>query len=330
MVNIYIPPRWRISESEVTPESAYLNRRQFLQSVGLSGLMLSGASACGAQPEAQSSGTSIPEPAVALPLPEYQVNATYADAGRPLSDEERVTHYNNFYEFGLRKTDPVRNSATFRLDPYSLEIDGLVDKPLKLDLAEIEKLGYEERVYRFRCVEAWSMTVPWLGIPLRKLLERAGVKSEAKYVGFTSFFDPEQAQGQNNKNYPWPYYEGLRIDEAMNDLAFVATGLYGKRLLPQSGTPLRIVLPWKYGYKGPKSIVKMTLLETQPHTFWNDTNAREYGFYSNVDPQVPHPRWSQAMERDISAALKNVETQWYNGYGAEVGELYADMPRVLS
>lgn len=330
MANIHIPPRWRIPESMVTPESAYLDRRQFLQSVGLTGLMVAGASACTAQPAGQPPDEAVSAPAVSLPLPEYQRNEKYADAGRPLSDEKRVTRYNNFYEFGLRKTDPAKNAQGFSLEPYTLEIDGLVDTPLKLDLSDIEKLGYEERIYRFRCVEAWSMTVPWLGVPLRRLLERAGVKSEAKFVSFTSFHDPVQAPGQNNNNYPWPYYEGLRIDEAMNDLAFVATGLYGKRLLPQSGTPLRIVLPWKYGYKGPKSIVKMTLLDTQPHTFWNDINAREYRFYSNIDPQVAHPRWSQAMERDISGVLKNIKTQWYNGYGAEVGELYTDMPRILS
>lgn len=330
MANIHIAPRWRIPASEATPESIYLNRRQFLQSIGLSGLMVVGAGACTAQTLGQPLNETLAGSAISLPLPEYQRNVKYADAGRPLSDPKLVTRYNNFYEFGLRKTDPAANSQGFKLDPYTLEIDGLVDTPLKMDLTDIERLGYEERIYRFRCVEGWSMTIPWLGLPLRKILEHAGLKSEAKFVSFTSFYDPEQAKGQNNPNFDWPYYEGLRLDEAMNDLAFVATGLYGTRLLPQSGTPLRIITPWKYGYKGAKSVVKITLLDTQPRTFWNDANAAEYKFYSNVDPQVPHPRWSQAKERDISGAFKNKKTQWYNGYGEEVAKMYADMPRVLS
>jgi len=328
-------PGWYLPETAATPESAYQNRRAFLKTMGLGGMIAAGIgcseSDVGAQgPVATAKAPELP------PLPEHTVNAAYADAGRDITDETKATTYNNFYEFGLNKGDPARYAKDFHLNPYTLKIDGLVDKPVEMDVEQIEALGFEQRVYRFRCVERWAMTIPWLGVPLRKVLEQAGVKSSAKYVAFKSFYDPEKAPGQKNKSYKWPYYEALRLDEAMNDLAFISTGHYGKRLVPQSGTPLRIVLPWKYGYKGPKSVVQMTLTDKEPPTFWNDANGREYKFYSNIDPKVSHPRWSQARESYLGDATPGGrlggfrhDTQWYNGYGEQVADLYADLPRKL-
>ena len=314
-------PPWYLPDSAATPESKYVNRRQFLRAMGATGIIAAGIGC----------GTRLGDVALAVTgsLPAHETNPDYADAGRPLSDEKLVTTYNNFYEFGFGKDDPVKNAQNFKLDPYTLTIDGLVDTPLTLDLDTIYGLGLEERVYRFRCVEAWAMTVPWVGVPLRALLDRAGVKADAKYITFQSFLDPEQAPGQKNQSFDWPYHEALRIDEAMNDLTFISVGLYGKKLPPQSGTPLRVIVPWKYGYKGPKSVVRMELVANQPKTFWNEANAREYKFYSNVDPQVPHPRWSQAKERYIEEVVKSRPTRWYNGYEEQVAHMYSDMPRVL-
>lgn len=319
MAHIIRRPSWYLPESAATPESVHMNRRTFLAGLGLGGLALMG----------QRLGTAhAAETGPGSPLEAAQ-NPAYADAGRPVTDEKLVTTYNNFYEFGFGKADPANYAKDFTLDPYTLEIGGLVDKPMKLDLDQIEQLGLEERVYRFRCVEAWAMTVPWIGVPLRKLIELAQPRAEAKYVRFVSFYDPDVAFGQQHTGYAWPYHEGLRMDEAMNELTLVTTGLYGKRLLPQSGTPLRIVVPWKYGYKGPKSVVKMEFVAEQPRTFWNTANSDEYKFYSNVDPEVPHPRWSQAKERYLGEAVKSHDTQWYNGYGEQVAHLYADRERVL-
>jgi methionine sulfoxide reductase catalytic subunit len=326
MSNIHINPSWHLPESAATPESLYVNRREFLRTMGLGGMALAGTGFLTTPSFGQDAAT--PKPAMA-PLPPYATNPAFADAGRPLTEEKLVYSYNNFYEFGFSKSHPATVAKGFSLSPYTLKIDGLVDKPLELDLDDIEKLGCEERVYRHRCVEAWSMVVPWLGVPLRKLVEKAKPTSDAKYVVFTTFYDPERAPGQKDTRYKWPYTEGLRLDEAMNDLAFVTTGLFGKRLLPQSGTPLRIVVPWKYGYKGPKSIVRMSFVDKQPETFWMEAVASEYKFYSNVDPKVPHPRWSQAKELYLGGNTKSNPTQWYNGYGEQVAHLYADMPRTL-
>jgi sulfoxide reductase catalytic subunit YedY len=231
--------------------------------------------------------------AAAADLPAFERNARFADAGRAFTDKKYPLFYNNFYEFGFSKGDPARNSKGFSLDPYTLEIDGLVERPVKLGLDDTE------------------------------------IKPEAKYVAFKSFYDPERAPGQRQKVYDWPYHEGLRLDEAMNELTLAVTGLYGKRLVPQSGTPLRIIIPWKYGFKGPKSVVKMTLVADQPPTLWNTAQPSEYKFYSNVDPRVPHPRWSQAMEKLLGDEVVEVPTQWYNGYGDYVAHLYETMPREL-
>ncbi len=317
MAHIILRPSWHLPENAATPESSYINRRSFLAAAGIGAATLAGL-------PLDFAGAQSPVAALDfVPSPEF------ADAGRPLTDENLALSYNNFYEFGFNKTDPMAKAKGFTLDPYTLEIGGLVEMPIKLDLDQIEKLGLEERVYRHRCVEAWSMTVPWVGVPLSKILERVAPKPEAKYVRFVSFHDPDRAPGQKYPGYDWPYHEGLRIDEAMNDLALVTTGLYGKRLAPQSGTPLRIVVPWKYGYKGPKSVVKIELVATKPPTFWNKANADEYKFFSNVDPEVPHPRWSQAKERWLGESLKSHETLWYNGYGEQVAAMYADKPRDL-
>lgn len=325
MAYILKRPSWYLPESAATPEAMYQNRREFLRTLGMGGMMLAGASA-GFDAAAQG---ETPVAASSLPLPEYARNPAFADAGRPLSDEKLVVSINNFYEFGFGKGDPAKNAGGFNLDPYTLKVDGLVNKPMEFDLDRIEALGYEERVYRFRCVEAWAMTVPWLGVPLRKIIEKVDVKPEAKYVAFKSFLDVEKAPGQKDRRYPWPYFEGLRLDEAMNEMTFAVTGLYGKRLLPQSGTPFRIVTPWKYGYKGPKSVVQMTFTDKQPPTFWNQAVPGEYKFYSNVDPKVSHPRWSQEMEQFLGGSRKDKATQWYNGYGEQVAHMYDGMSRTL-
>ena len=229
--------------------------------------------------------------------------------------------YNNFTEFSPNKDDVRTLARDWRIDPYGLVIDGLVERPGTIGLERVEALGLEERIYRFRCVEAWSMTVPWGGVPLAALLRHVGVKSNATHVAFSSVHDPAHMPGQRNPYFTWPYYEGLTIAEAMNELAFVATGLYGKRLSPQNGAPLRIVLPWKYGFKGPKSVVRMTLTDHQPKTFWNDMAADEYDFFGNVDPTVPHSRWTQASEKVLSSG-DQIPTLPYNGYGAQVASLY--------
>ena len=322
MFSIHSRPTWQIAERHATPESIYRNRREFLTTIGVGGLALTGMSWASAQ--------DAPVVAAASnPLPAHERNPKFSDAGRAMTDEKYPLMFNNFYEFSTRKDGPAKLAKGFSLDPYTLEVDGLVEKPLTFDIDQIEKLGYEERVCRFRCVEAWAMTVPWAGVPLAKLIAQCGVKPEAKFVAFQTFHDPERAPGQKDKAFTWPYQEGLRIDEALNEMAFVATGLYGKRLAPQSGTPLRIVLPWKYGYKGPKSVVKMTFVEKQPATMWNTAIPAEYKFYSNVDPEVPHPRWSQASEKLLADVVERVPTQWYNGYGEQVASLYANMPREL-
>lgn len=325
MAYILKRPEWYLPKSAATPESVYQNRRAFLKAMGLGGMMLAGTGAglgCLAQ-------ETVSETKPAAGLAAFTRNPDFADAGRPLTEESLATTYNNFYEFGFSKTDPAKNAQGFSLDPYTLKVDGLVGEEMEFDLDAIEALGYEERVYRFRCVEAWSMTVPWLGVPLRKLIEKVDVKPEAKYVAFKSFLDPEKAPGQRDGRYPWPYFEGLRLDEAMNELTLAVTGIYGKRLPGQSGTPLRIIVPWKYGYKGPKSVVQMTFTDKQPGTFWNESVPSEYKFFSNVDPQVSHPRWSQALERYLGEDKKDKPTQWYNGYGEQVAHMYDGIPRTL-
>ncbi|QGX96967.1 protein-methionine-sulfoxide reductase catalytic subunit MsrP [Roseovarius faecimaris] len=291
--------RWTndLKERDVTDEGLWLNRRQLIAGAG-AGLGLA---------------------TFGLPVK--------ADALEPTS-WEAITSYNNYYEFGTGKDDPARNAHTLTTKPWTVKIDGLVDKPGDYDLDDIlSKMTIEERIYRFRCVEAWSMVVPWNGFELADLLDMAGVQSGAKYVAFQTANRPDEMPGLAYPVLDWPYVEGLRLDEAMHPLTMMATGIYGKDIPNQNGAPMRLVVPWKYGFKSIKSIVRITLTADEPPTSWNKANAREYGFYSNVNPQVDHPRWSQASERVIGSGLfaKRQETLMFNGYADEVAGLYDGM-----
>lgn len=248
-------------------------------------------------------------------------NQTYP-VERPLTPATTAQRFNNFYEFASDKHSVAQRTQSFQLEPYTLLVDGLVQRPLTLGLEDLEALPLEERVYRFRCVEAWSMTIPWIGISLASILARAQPTAAARYVAFESFFDVTQAPRQANDQFPWPYREGLTIREAMNPLAFVAIGMYGRFLQPQNGAPLRIVIPWKYGFKGPKSVVKITLTATRPESFWHRMQPNEYGFTANVDPEVPHPRWPQTHEIEVGRWGRRRPTLKFNGYGQWVAHLY--------
>jgi len=292
--------------SDITPRADYLNRRQLM--AGLGGLGLGGL------------GLG------AMAAPAFAAGMYSTDETPNTLDE--IKGYNNFYEFGTGKEDPAANAHTLTTDPWSVQVDGLVDKPGSYDLADIlGGVDIEERIYRFRCVEAWSMVIPWNGFQLSQLLDRVGVQSSAKYVYFETLVRPEEMPGQNRAILDWPYREGLRLDEAMNPLTLMATGVYGEDLPNQNGAPLRLVVPWKYGFKSIKSIVRMSLVDKQPEATWNMQNPREYGFYSNVNPQVSHPRWSQATERRIGGGLftKRQDTLMFNGYGDQVASLYDGM-----
>ena len=245
--------------------------------------------------------------------------------GEEVTEYGPITNYNNFYEFGTGKTDPAENSTKFKPRPWSLAVDGAVEKPGVYDLEDFLKPHQlEERVYRFRCVEAWSMVIPWVGIPLADVIKRLGPTGNAKYVAFETLHDPRRMPGQRRSVLQWPYREGLRMDEAMNALALLVVGLYGEVLPNQNGAPIRLMVPWKYGFKSIKSIVKMSFQAEQPPTSWNMSAAREYGFFSNVNPTVNHPRWSQAKERRIGDFLKR-PTKMFNGYEEEVAHMYAGM-----
>ncbi|MDF1668569.1 MAG: protein-methionine-sulfoxide reductase catalytic subunit MsrP [Roseovarius sp.] len=291
--------RWKndLKESQVTDQSLWLNRRQLIAGAG-AGLGLAGIA-----------------------------QTAQAEALEPNSWDD-VTNYNNYYEFGTGKEDPAANAHTLVTSPWTVKIDGLVDTPGDYALEDIlSKMTIEERLYRFRCVEAWSMVVPWNGFELADLLEMAGVLSSAKYVAFETANRPDEMPGVRYPVLDWPYVEGLRLDEAMHPLTIMATGIYGKDIPNQNGAPMRLVVPWKYGFKSIKSIVRITLTEDEPPTSWNKANAREYGFYSNVNPEVSHPRWSQASERVIGSGLfaTRQDTLMMNGYADEVGGLYAGM-----
>ncbi len=292
--------RWMntLTERDITPEAAFLNRRQLM--AGAAGLGLVGM----------------------------------AGAARAAEDTlepnvwEDITQYNNYYEFGTGKEDPAEYAGALTTQPWTVKIDGMVDKPADYALEDILKaMTIEERIYRFRCVEAWSMVVPWNGFELADLLNMAGVQSGAKYVAFETVLRPDEMPGVRYPVLDWPYVEGLRLDEAMHPLTIMATGIYGKDIPNQNGAPMRLVVPWKYGFKSIKSIVRITLTDKEPPTSWNKANAREYGFYSNVNPDVSHPRWSQASERPIGGGLfaRRVPTLMFNGYGDEVASLYEGM-----
>ncbi len=335
MANVIVPPGWRIPEHRATPESVYWNRRRFVKALG-AGAAAVGLGACRSPGEGRSGAGSAGTPDQQTPsgpldtIPETPTAGLYParrdprfSTERALTDRIDAATYNNFYEFLTDKASVWRHTGPFEARPWTVEIAGEVNNPGVHDVAELEReLGLEERVYRFRCVEAWAMVVPWTGFPLRKLLQKAEPLSSARYLRFVSFDRPGQAVGQRTQTwYSWPYYEGLRMDEAMNELAMVVTGVYGEPLPKQHGAPLRIITPWKYGFKSPKSIVRIEFLRERPPTFWNDLAPNEYGFFSNVNPEVPHPRWSQATER-ILGSDERVPTDLFNGYGEWVGELY--------
>jgi sulfoxide reductase catalytic subunit YedY len=248
------------------------------------------------------------------------------ELGDPLTSFEAATNFVNYYEFTTSKTGVADLARDFRTSPWSLEVGGLVNKPKILDLEDLLKFEQEERIYRMRCVEAWSMVIPWIGFPLAKLLKEVEPTSKAKYLRFETLYDPAQMPGLDSPRYQWPYVEGLRLDEAMHDLSILATGLYGQALLPQNGAPVRLVVPWKYGFKSIKSIVKIDLVEEMPVSFWMAAAPNEYGFYANVNPEVSHPRWSQARERRIGED-KTMDTLYFNGYAEEVADLYPDLDR---
>jgi sulfoxide reductase catalytic subunit YedY len=327
MPNIILRPDWQISEKNITPESVYRNRRLFLKQLGFTGAALigGGMSGCGREPEAKAAAGSQPSNGLANAksggIYPAKRNPEF-DPKIPLTDEKVAGSYNNFYEFSLSKEEVKSKTGKFIISPWSVQVGGLVEQPVTLDFAELENsMPLEERVYRFRCVEAWSMVVPWTGFPLSLLIEKLKPKSEAKFIRFETFNRPEQAPGMVRTNYPWPYFEGLRMDEAMHPLTMVVTGVYGKPLPKQHGAPLRIIVPWKYGYKSIKSVVKMDFIPNQPKTFWETLASDEYPFESNVNPAVPHPRWSQATEKVIDTGDR-VRTQLYNGYGSHVAKLY--------
>tara|TARA_B100000575_G_scaffold202077_1_gene163788 strand:- start:4438 stop:5424 length:987 start_codon:yes stop_codon:yes gene_type:complete len=311
---------WDVVDYKTTDENVYLNRRSLLRAMGIAGARLASASVVGGSfaPLASSARAASITGFPATRNPAFTLD-------RPVTVEEEATTYTNFYEFGSSK-NIWRKARRLVTDPWIFTIEGLVDNPLQLDASElIAKTGpQEERLYRHRCVEAWAMAVPWTGVPMSRLVELVQPKAEAKYVRLETFFDPSVAIGQRQSWYPWPYVEGMTIDEAMNEMAFIGTGLYGRAMEKQNGAPLRIVLPWKYGFKSIKSIVKMTFTDQRPVSFWEKLAANEYGFWANVNPDVDHPRWSQATERMLGTG-KRVATQLYNGYGEQVAYLYKDM-----
>ncbi|MDC6477920.1 protein-methionine-sulfoxide reductase catalytic subunit MsrP [Candidatus Pelagibacter sp.] len=293
----------KIKYSEITPEKIYRNRRSFIKSMGL------GAGSVAL--------TSIPF-----------IDNARSEQKDKLTSYKDITTYNNYYEFGTSKSDPYKNSQNFKTDPWNITIEGEVENPINISMEEIsEQFMSEERIQRLRCVEGWSMVIPWMGFSLNQLLSKVTLTSKAKFVEFESVYDPDQMKGQRYPVLQWPYKEGLRIDEAMHPLTTVVTGLYNKKLPNQNGAPLRIFLPWKYGFKSAKAIVKIKLVEKMPTSSWMRASPREYGFYSNVNPNVDHPRWSQATERVIGNDIfaPRVETLMFNGYGDEVANLYSGM-----
>ena len=303
-----------IIPSEITPQGLYLRRREFIKAgVGLSAAML--------LPAADVSAAPAPRPA---PPFSNAKKSTYSITETPTSYED-VTSYNNYYEFGTGKADPARSAGKLQTRPWSVSIEGLVKQPKTLAIDDILKIApLEERIYRMRCVEGWSMVIPWVGLPLASLLKQVEPLGNAKYVEFITAEQPENMPGLRRRVLDWPYVEGLRLDEAMHPLTILAVGLYGETLPNQNGVPLRLVVPWKYGFKGGKSIVKIRFVENEPRTSWVKAGPSEYGFYSNVNPDVDHPRWSQARERRIGEVFKR-PTLMFNGYGDQVAQLYTGM-----
>ncbi|HUK59573.1 MAG TPA: protein-methionine-sulfoxide reductase catalytic subunit MsrP [Stellaceae bacterium] len=302
---------WELRESQATPESVFLDRRRIVQAMGMGALI----AATGLAPKADAAAPP-PDPSAGL----YPVtrNDTYK-LDRPITDEKLSTHYNNFYEF---TEDKDVDADALPVRPWTVKIDGMVEKPMTLDIDDLlKRMKLEERLYRHRCVEAWSMAVPWSGFPLKDLVALASPLGSAKYVRFESFQNAKVAPGQREFWYPWPYIEGLTMEEAANELSFMVTGMYGHPVPRQDGAPLRLATPWKYGFKSAKSVVKMTFTDQRPKTFWEAIQSSEYGFWANVNPAVPHPRWSQATER-VLGQNERVPTQIWNGYGEYVAHMY--------
>jgi methionine sulfoxide reductase catalytic subunit len=304
----------KIPASEITPEHLYLTRRQFIVA----------ASAVAAGAVLSACGVATPTPQLALAQPSPQASKATDELGDKLTPFDTVTTYNNFYEFSLDKEGVAPSARDFKTTPWTVQVGGLVNKPQTFGVEDLLKFTQEERIYRLRCVEAWSMVIPWTGFPLSKLLAQVEPQSKAKYVRFETLLDTKQMPGQRDSYFGWPYVEGLRLDEAMHDLTILATGLYGKPLPPQDGAPIRLVVPWKYGFKGIKSIVKIDLVEEMPISFWMASAPDEYGFYANVNPDVSHPRWSQATERRLGE-LSRRKTLLFNGYADQVAQMYAGM-----
>ncbi len=289
--------RWEVSETDVTPEKIYHQRRKFMQTSG----------------------------AFCTTMLLSPWGSTWASLNQSITGEADATSYNNFYEFGTGKDDPVKSAQNFDTSDWKIMVGGECDRPGEYALEDlVDSNVVEERIYRFRCVEAWSMVIPWLGVPLASILNKLAPNSRARYVAFKTLHDPRQMPGQNRSTLQWPYREGLRIDEAMHPLTMMAVGMYGKTMPNQNGAPIRLVVPWKYGFKSIKSIVSIDFTEQQPPTSWNMAAAREYGFYSNVNPEVNHPRWSQKKERRIGDIFKQ-KTLMFNGYEEEVAGMYEDM-----
>ncbi len=306
-----------IKGSEITDEQIYQERRDFMRTSSSAAL-------------AVAAGTTFPglmfpgDAAAQVAALQFKKNPRF-NTDEEVNSLKDITRYNNFYEFGTDKKDPAKYAHTLKTDPWNVRVEGEVEKPADYHLEDLIKDSQlEERIYRFRCVEAWSMVIPWVGIPLASLIKRFKPTSKAKYVEFTTLYDPEQMPGQRRRVLDWPYVEGLRMDEAMHPLAMLAVGLYGKVLPNQNGAPIRLVVPWKYGFKNIKSIVKIRFTENMPKTTWNLSGPREYGFYANVNPEVDHPRWSQSRERRIGEFFKR-KTKMFNGYEDQVASLYSGM-----
>jgi sulfoxide reductase catalytic subunit YedY len=309
----------QIPASEITPKEVYLSRREFIKMAGV----IAGSVALAAC--VPSLTTSTPQATSTQSIQSNVISGETDELGDPINSFDDITNYNNYYEFTTDKEGVAKLAANFQTSPWDVQVYGLVNKPQTYSVDDlIKKFEPEERIYRLRCVEAWSMVIPWVGFPLSKLLQEVEPTSDAKYVRFETLFEPQDMPGEKSSFYPWPYQEGLRMDEAMHDLTLLATGLYGGELPAQSGGGIRLVVPWKYGFKSIKAIVKIELVTEQPATMWSTIAPNEYGFYANVNPEVDHPRWSQATERRIGE-FKRRPTLMFNGYEEQVAGLYAGM-----
>jgi len=312
-MRIPVKKAWEVPESEAISEELFQSRRKWLQSMGYGTAL------------AMVSPTALLAATAGFPS---KLNGQYQVSGRDITQEKLVTGYNNFYEFSFDKDNIAEKAERFQPEPWTLEITGMVEKPMKIDVNDlVRKMGIEQRVYRMRCVEAWSMVIPWDGFPLKKLLDLVQPTSGAKYVRFVSFNNPQVAPGQRSSpHYPWPYTEGLTLEEAGNELTLIATGIFGKALPKQNGAPLRLVVPWKYGFKSIKSITRIEFTDQRPETLWNQLAPNEYGFFANVNPKVDHPRWSQKREKPIGGGwFEKIDTLPFNGYGEQVAHLYKGM-----